>query len=353
MKQIVSKKTKEKMDQLLDEKFIKNFLDSNLTAFFKDSKKIIKITRKIHKNSREKYSYTLVLEFVLEILFKDGSRQEKSVFCKAHSEEEKNKALYYMDILYKNGFNDGLYQVPRPLIYLPDLRAGFYEGVIGHNLLYSMREDENKKVKSIIKDAVGWINKLHNFNMLNFKPLKLSSRKINNNKSSMDQIMKDMKRDHNALYIKFYPLYKKTIKYEDILLQKLTRDETNKLIYADYHPENIITPLHARQGVTVIDFTDLAIGDPYRDVGAFLEQMRAMSPKNKIAVWQKIFLEEYVETNNLILTPLHWQRINLYRLWASLRSIIYFFYRCDQRSTRLISEAEKYLEKLEKKEIGL
>lgn len=353
MKQLVSRKTKEKMDQLLDEKFIKNFLDSNLLTFFQDSKKIIKLTKNVHKNSREKYSYTLVLEFVLEILFKDGSIKEKSVFCKAHSEEEKNKALYYMDILYKNGFNDGLYQVPRPLIYLPDFRAGFYEGVIGHNLLYYIKNGEHKKIKSIIKDAVGWINKLHNFDTVNFKPLELSPKKINDNKFSMNNIMKDMQRDHRALYIKFYPLYKKTIKYENTLYKKLTRDETSKLIYADYHPENIITPLDARQGVTVIDFTDLTIGDPYRDVGTFLEQIRAMSPKNKFAVWQKIFLEEYIRSNNITLTALDWQRINLYRLRTSLKSIIYFFYKCDHRGTKLINVAKIYLNKLEKKEIGL
>lgn len=353
MKQIVSRKTKEKMDQLLDDKFIKNFLDSNLKTFFKDSQKIQKITKKIHKNSREKYSYTLVLEFILKILFKNGHIKEKSVFCKAHSEEEKNKALYYMDILYKNGFNEGLYQVPRPLIYLPDLRAGFYEGVIGHNLLYYIKKEWGDKIKSIIKDSVGWINKLHNFNTLNFKPLEISPKKIKSNKSSMNSILNDMKRDHEALYIKFLPLYTKAIEYEDTIFKKLEKNKRKKLIYADYHPENIITPLYARRGVTVIDFTDLTIGDPYRDVGTFLEQIRAMSPKNKIVVWQKNFLEEYVKTNNLRLTTLDWQRINLYRLWASLRSIIYFFYRCDKRSSYLISEAKIYLAKLEKEEIGL
>ncbi len=364
MKQIVSQKEKEKMDQLLDEKFVKNFLDSNLSTFFKDSQKIKKITRNVYKNSRGKYSYTLVLEFVLEILFKDGSVKEKSVFCKAHSEEEKNKALYYMDILYKNGFNDGQYQVPRPLIYLPDLRAGFYEGVIGHNLLYYIKNKEYKKIKIIVKDAARWIAKLHNFDTINFKPLEISSSRIENVRPHPKKLWHDMERDYKKLYIEYHPLHKKALDYEKKLLKITKKQDKSKIVYGDFHPENIIVPSHAQEGVTVIDFTDLSIGDPYRDIGTFLQQISFMPqrfssrikiPAKKTDQFQKIFLDEYLKQGGIVFTSLDWQRINLYRLSTALRNIAYYFYQCDPKQLiwHLIDESKIYLEKLEKKEIGL
>jgi len=351
----VPKKLRKKMDHLLDDKFIMDFLNGNLKIFFEGAKKIKSMEKIMHKEARGNHDYTLVIEFILQIYFKNKKIIEKSVFCKAHSSEKKNKSPYYMEFLYKNGFNEGLYQVPRPLIYLPEFRAGFYEGVKGHNLLYYLKLREYDKIKTIVKDAAHWISKLHLLDPANFASLQIPHTKIKDNQPPAKQVLTEMKKNYNRLYLEFYPLYKQTRVYESRFLKTLKIGEKTKIIYADYHPENIIIPQYAQQGVTVIDFTDLAIGDQFRDIGTFMEQIAFMSrkymPPSKGKLWQKIFLEEYIKINKLKLTHQDWQRINLYRLWTTLRNIIYFYYKNDPNQViwSLIDDAKMYLNLIKNK----
>lgn len=348
MNKFIPLELRAKMDQLLDENFIKNFFEGNLKIFFPEAKKINKINKVFYKDLREKESYTLVIEFILDLKLKDNKLIKKSVFGIAHSKEYKNKALYYIEVLYKNGFNQGLYKVPRPLIYIPEIRASFYEGVKGQTLLYYLKHKEYFKIESGLKDAARWLSCLHNFEIKKFESLQLSIKKIGDNHPPIAQVLKDIKKDYVKLYQSFYPLYKQVIEYE----KKLINKEFFKVIYGDYHPENIIIPRYSRQGVTVIDFNDLGLGNWYSDVGAFLEQVEFMSnkymPKEKGKLWQNIFLDEYIRINNFNLTSLEWQKINLYSLWTCLRNIIYYYYKCDpdQVIWKLIKDAEQYLGKI-------
>lgn len=348
----VSKKLRKKMDQLLDKNFIRDFFDGNLRAFFENARKIIKIDKRIYKDVRGRHDYTLVMEFLLKIEA-EGCFEKKSVFCKAHSNEKKNKSIYYMEALRKNGFDKGLYQVPRPLVYLPDLRVGFYEGVRGNNLLYYLKRKGKKKIKTIVKDAARWISKLHEVQDIHFNSFKLQTLRIRDNQPPIKQVLKEMKKNYKKLHDAFFPLYKETIKYEKKFLRDLKKSEKTKIIYADYHPENIIVQKGKREGITVIDFTDLAIGDPMRDVGTFMEQVSFMARKSdeNHKQWPKIFLNEYIKVNNMNLSVRDCQRINLYRLWAALRNIIHFYYKCDpdQVIWHLVADAKKYLEKIKKR----
>lgn len=338
------------MSQLLDNGFIKKFLEGNLETFFEGAKKIKKIKKITHKEILGKDDFSLIIEFILRILLNNGKIVTKSVFCKAHSEESKNKAIYYMEILYKNGFNEGIYQVPRSLTYVPDLRAGFYEGVKGKNLLFYLEQRDEGKIKEVVKDAAHWISKLHGFNIRHFETLQLPVLKIKNNKPPIRILLNQMRGTYNALFKEFYPLYKEAEKYENNFLGKLKKQEKTKVIYSDYHPENIIVPQYSKQGITVVDFTDLALGDPYRDVGTFLEQVEFMArkfmPKENGRQLQKIFLREYSLINVLKYKKQDWQRINLYCLWACLRNIIYFFYKKDpdQVIWPLLEDAKNYLQ---------
>lgn len=354
MKQ-VPKKLKLKMNQLLDKKFISQFFNGNLKFFFEGAKKIKSIKKIVYKDERGDHDYTLVIGFILKISFKNNTTKEKSIFCKAHSEEEKNKSIYYMEALYKNGFNEGLYQIPRPLSYMPELRAGFYEGAKGHNLLYYLQKKNYKKIKTVVKDAAHWISKLHNFDLCHFDGLQLTTRQIKHNQPPAKRVLAEIKEHYPRLFKEFQPLYAKSLVYEKKFLKNLKKEEKTKIIYADYHPENIIIPAHSHQGIIVIDFTDLAIGDPYRDVGTFMEQVGFMSRRymdeKKGRNWQKIFLNEYIKINKLALTKADWQRINLYRLWTSLRNIIYFYYKCDpdQVIWKLVDDAKMYLDLIKNK----
>ncbi|MFH1187632.1 MAG: aminoglycoside phosphotransferase family protein [bacterium] len=350
----ISPKLRLKMDGLLDDKFIADFFDENLKIFFKNAEKIKKIEKKIYKDIRGDYDYTLIIEFIIQIVFSDKQICEKSVFCKAHSDEKKNKSIYYMEILYKNGFNEGAYKVPRPLRYVPELRAGFYEGVQGNNLLYYLKHRDYDKIEQAVKDAAAWINKLHSINPEKFNSHEPRFTYIRDNYPPIEKVLRDMEKNYPRLHKVFKPLYVKTEKYEEKLIDHIVKSKRAKIIYADYHPENIIIPRYTREGIAVIDFTDLSLGDPYRDVGTFMEQVEFMSrkymPASKAKKWSDIFIKEYMAKGKEKPTKDNFKRINLYRLWSCLRNIIHFYYKEDPEQViwGLVDDAKGYLDIIKK-----
>lgn len=348
----VPQKLKNRMEKLLDDKFINDFFEGNLNLFFEGAKKIKSIDKIIYKDIRGNYDYTLIIEFILEIISDDKKIIKKSVFCKAHSNEKKNKSIYYMDILYKNGFNEGLYQVPRSLIYLPEFCAGFYEGAQGHNLLYYLKHHDYAKINIGVKDAAHWLNKLHNVSPEKFNSSKPRFTWIKDNYPPAKRVLKEMRKNYSRLYKTFSPLYEKIFKYEDEFLKTVKKEDAAKIIYADYHPENIIIPNYSHQGATVIDFTDLSIGDQFRDVGTFMEQAEFMSrkymPSSKSKYWPNVFLNEYLKASGAEPDKDSLRRVNLYRAWSCLRNIIYFYYKKDPNNViwGLIEDANEYLNKI-------
>lgn len=349
----VPPKIRKKMEQLLDDNFIKDFFDKNLITFFKTAKQIKKIERKVYKIIRGKETYTFVFEFKLELILKNNRIAKKSVFCTAHSKPYKNKALLYMQILYENGFQKSPYKIPRPLLYAAELKAGFYEGAEGQTLLYYLKRNQHKKITRTVKDAARWISKLHHLDIKKFNSAKITLRKIKDNHPSGRIVLKEMKKNYPKLYKEFHPLYKRTLYWE----KKMFHKKNVSVIYGDYHPENIIVPKNGHAGIVVIDFNDLSLGDPYRDLGAFSEQVEFMSGKymaaKKAREWSKIFLDEYAKINKLTFDKEDLQRINLYSLWTCLRNIIYFYYKCDPERViwALIKDAKLYLEKIENKNL--
>lgn len=342
---------RKKMDNLLDDKFIKNFFDGNLKMFFPEAEKIKKIKKEIRKDVRGKYDYSLIIEFSLSISLQNKKIITTSVFSKTHSDEKKNKSIYYMEFLYKNGFGEGLYRVPRPLIYIPGMRTGFYEGVRGKNLLSVIHEKNYKRTEIILEDSAHWIAKLHN---LKFKAhaLELPVARIKDNQPPIETFFASMRKNYFKLYKEFVPLYNATLSCESHILKTLKTAEKTRLIYADYHPENIIIPRYSTKGVTVIDFTDLAWGDPLKDIGTFLQQLFFMPKRYNIYLtpkicdrWQKIFLEAYSNDSG---SKIDWQRIDLYRTWTCLRNVIYFYYKKDPKQFiwGLIEEAKEYLARI-------
>lgn len=348
----VPQNLRKKMEHLLNDKFIRNFFDGNLKLFFEGAKQIKSIDKTIYKDIRGNYDYTLIIEFNLEIIFNDKKILKKSVFCKAHSNEKKNKSIYYMDILYKNGFNEGLYQVPRSLIYLPEFCAGFYEGTQGHNLLYYLKHHDYDKIKTGVVDAARWLAKLHNISPEKFNSSKPGFTWIKDNYPPAKRVLKEMNENYSGLYKTFSPLYEKILKFEDKFLKNLKKEDTAKIIYADYHPENIIVPNYSHQGITVIDFTDLSLGDQFRDVGTFMEQVEFMSrkymPSSKSKYWPNIFLTAYLKASDIEPNTDDLRRINLYRAWSCLRNIVYFYYKEDPDRViwGLIEDAKEYLRKI-------
>jgi aminoglycoside phosphotransferase (APT) family kinase protein len=137
---------------------------------------------------------------------------------------------------------------------------------------------------------------------------------------------------------------------EMMALEKDWSMRINKtLIHGDYHLENIIVSDIEPGHIKVIDFTDLAWGDPCLDLGGFLQQFDFMLQntlsRQQINDYKIYFIEAYFEASFSDIDPVFISRINLYQAWTTLRTIALLFYTKDSRHEleNLLVEMENHL----------
>jgi aminoglycoside phosphotransferase (APT) family kinase protein len=128
------------------------------------------------------------------------------------------------------------------------------------------------------------------------------------------------------------------------------------LIHGDYHPENIIFKSSELDKIKVIDFTDLALGDPMVDLGSFIQQFDFMCfeilDRKKINSLKINFLENYFLEKFENIDIQYINRINFFQAWVVMRTTILLFYAKSAKHPlgELISEIERYLSLAENSE---
>ena len=100
----------------------------------------------------------------------------------------------------------------------------------------------------------------------------------------------------------------------------------------------------------MIDFTDVAKGDPMVDLGAFLQQFDFMGhnylSRKRINNYKEYLLEQYFDEDFDKIKIDFINRINLYQAWTALRSAILIFYQQDENNPidGVLEDCDKYLE---------
>jgi len=143
----------------------------------------------------------------------------------------------------------------------------------------------------------------------------------------------------------------------DELFQQMQKDENrfNKtikktLIYGDNHPENIIIRDLKADYLEMIDFTDVALGDPMIDLGTFLQQFDFMGhnfiSREKMNDYKTFFVENYFQQSFSQIKIDYLNRINLYQSWTALRSATFLFYMKDVENPilDLLHDSQNYLQ---------
>ena len=121
------------------------------------------------------------------------------------------------------------------------------------------------------------------------------------------------------------------------------------MVYGDPQPENIIIDTLRTKQLTMIDFTDVTLGDQLRDCGIFLQQLNFMGRDNytstDLRALRTCFIETYFGRARADMSDDEYQRINLYQAWNALRGFEYFFYQDIRReeSYGLLEDAWLYL----------
>lgn len=336
-------KIKENMEKLLELDFISSLFNQKLGQFYPNFKQVKTMVSHTHKRHIGKTSMIVVVEYVLNYESLDGQIKNVTLFSSAHSDGSRVNAFYSQSYLYEHGFDQGNFLVGRPLFYLDEQFAFFYEAVIGRTLRKLMKEKTVQNFSTILDLAAQWIKKLHNCPMDSnnkFTPFEFSEMT-----PKPQRFLEDMS--------KIYPELGQRLAQTFQRLAELKRKNFDtfpvSIIHGDYHPENIIVKSSEPETVKVIDFTDLSLGDPMVDLGSFIQQIDFMGfeclPRKDINNYKLIFLEYYfsktfadIEINDL-------KRINLYQAWVVLRTTLLLFYAksASHPLGELIDEIDRYL----------
>lgn len=337
-----------KIYQLFDKKFVKELFIKKILPLYPEFDKIKSIKIIPHKKGIwGKDYYHVVIEFKTIFILKNGKTKELPIFCAAHDSEPRKNVYTVLKFLWEHSFSKGHLSIPHPLFYSNEFRATFYRGVKGHNLYYYIKEDDRKNVEEILPKVAAWFAKLHNLNTT-------GARNFNKNNSRIKTVIPGDKKIFEKIkteYPKYLYIYEKAyasfIKKEN----KYLNNPNNKhcLIHGDAHPENIIKM--GKKKIGVIDFADMSLADPARDIGSFMQQLFYMTKRktddrryaNKL---KKIFLDSYLKNAKIKMTDSFAQRIEMYYNWTSMRTATHLLLMeppRPERADKLIKEVKRKL----------
>jgi len=323
---------------ITDPKKLPEFLKKNLRSVLA-KKSITRIHMIKHKDKWGSKRYHAVLQYHLT-LDNNGQEEKQDIMCVANAEEPRKNAFKAMHFLYTHGFATGHYQIPKPYHYMPSIKAMFYDAAMGENLLQMINKKSRRVYKSLDM-AVGWLNKLHSMKVTNKQNFNPKNARLTTIPPGLRYVANELPGYHAPMARKAHHLYTQLIAAE-----KQNEVHATKLVHGDFHPENLIFDPKQRSVVHVIDFADMSIADPARDVGTFLQQLHFMTlptPYNTTRL-QKQFLHTYLTLRHLKRTPGFVSRINLYQSWTALRTAIFFTTALeDNKSAKpILADAEAY-----------
>jgi len=340
---VLSDDIKNKIVKLVDLDFVKQVLLERLPHHYPNFKEISDLKFYTHKNHIGRTSVVFVVEYGLKYKNKRNEDRRLNIFASAHSDGSRWGAYQKNLALYKNGFSEGPYRVTRPLFFLEEQQAFFYQSSPGKSLRRWFVKDTQADIKKILALSAGWIKKLHS---LDHKPgtIDWPIFKIANMVPAPSDFVADFVADNSARGQVVEQIVAQLKAYEEAFAGQVKPS----LVYGDYHPENIVIRDLSTDHIEMIDFTDVAWGDPMIDVGAFIEQfdfmMHLLLPRQKINEYETFFVESYFGKKFADIDQALINRINLYQAWTALRIAVFLFYAKSAHIDDMLKEIKEYLE---------
>lgn len=344
-KKPLSEKSKMKIAKLLELDFVRGVLDKHLKNHYPDFKKVKEISCEPYKKHLGIASAVFVVEY--EVKYQTISNRQKSIdiFSSAHSDGSRWGAYQKTKVLYEHGFAKGKFRVTTPLFFLKEQKAFFYVASPGRSLFSFFTQNPKANLRPAMKLASGWIKKVHDFDtsLTNFP---WATFKIGRMIPMPRFFIPD-----------FYSSSKKMGKTVEDLVEGLKKqaayyNRRNKaqLVYGDCHPENVIIKNLRAKDLEMIDFTDLALGDPMMDIGTFIQQFDFMGhnfiSRKEMNNYKTFFVESYFGKKFNKIEIEYINRINIYQSWTALRTAVFLLYMKDVENPidDLLADAVNYLE---------
>jgi thiamine kinase-like enzyme len=339
-----------KILQLFSEDYVVNLFREKLLPLYPEYKDVVSVKIKPYKKMVWTTTYHVVIGFSVNLVDVNDVKKNVLVVCSAHSSEERKNVFDAMEYLWHHGFNKGQFDVPKPLFYLEDFNGTFYEGIIGENLMYYIKNKDFIEIERIVPLTAQLFAKLHTLpttSSSNFNP---QNARIKTVVPGSDMIIREMSyRFEGKFKDSFEKLYSKLIEKEEKFFSRPGFEFC--LIHGDAHTENIINTGKDRIGL--IDFTDFCLSDFARDIGTFMQQLeyKIMARHNNDTNYAKkmsdLFLNTYLESRGLVLDDNLRARIRLYYDWTAVRTAVYLFLKHDsdpQRAEILLSKVKRDLD---------
>ena len=321
----LSETTKQKIAQLIAKDFVCHIFNERLKKYYSDFKEVKSIETKPFKKHLGLTSAVFVVEYQIKYLSSQGALKDLDIFVSAHSDGSRKGAYEKTKTLYEHGFGQGKYRVTKPLFFLDEQQAFFYVASPGRSFFSFFLENTQADLTKAMELMAGWLKQLHNFDtkIANFKwpifnildmvptPQKFV-KDFYNSSDKLGQHMDNLVKDLQALDLEYRQKNKET------------------LVYGDFHPENVIMRGLDVQDIEMIDFTDIALGDPMMDIGAFIQQFDFMGhnfiSRPEIDRHKQSFVEIYFGQKFEEIDIEYINRINLYQSWTAMRTAVFLFY---------------------------
>jgi aminoglycoside phosphotransferase (APT) family kinase protein len=335
-----------KILSLFDEKYVVDLFTKEVLPHYPAFRSISRVEIKPYKKLVWETTYHVVIGFNTYFLKLNGEEDKIPIVCSAHSEEPRENIYRALKYLQSVNFPTALIDIPDPLFYSAYFQGTFYRGLKGEDLLHYIKAKDFLTVAQIVTVAAQLFARLHALpTTINFNPL---GSRISTVIPGVPNILREMAARYPGRYAAdLQKIYADFIAQEE---QYFQGGGVPVLIHGDAHPENILVTAPDRIGL--IDFADMCLSDPLRDVGSFLQQLeyKIVGKTGEVAQAQamkKLFLDTYLAAASLPLTPPVQARINLYYNWTAIRTATFWFLKAghnEQRAVDLLNQVKHNLQ---------
>jgi len=315
-----------KILKLLDEKFVLDLFCREILPLYPEYSEIKGVKIQPYKKLIWETTYHVVFGFEISFMNEDGKLDKILVVCTAHSNEQRKNVYEALKYLWDNGLTRGHFDLPRPLFYSQEFNATFYQGLIGENLFYYIKQKDLVAIEKMVISSAKLFARLHQVKIspgINFNP---NNSHIITVIPGVEKIFQEMSRRYNHKYNHdLEKMYNYFLSQED---KYFPQSNDLVLIHGDAHTENIIKT--GDQDIGLIDFTDICLSDFARDLGTFMQQLEykimvKIGDRQLANAMKKLFLDTYLQSNNLVLDDNLQARINLYYNWTIIRTATFLF----------------------------
>jgi aminoglycoside phosphotransferase (APT) family kinase protein len=318
---------------IVDQKIMEDFFRNNL-AVFEGAKKFEALTIFPHDPHMVISKKVTLAKYELTYTNAEGQKHTLILRGSAGPDKKRLKAYQLVKKLRESSFSTGVFTVPRPYGYFPELGMFLYENVAGQSMLQAF-EANVPNHEALIQSGIDWLIKYHDSNPKNIPGTEFN---WDLDREGFQKLVKNLETKFSAQAERIT----KTVALLEAQEREILDPRSFSLVHGDYQPNNII---FSDKQTVVIDFNDAFLFDELFDLAYFLTQTHYMFRRIRgFAISE--FLERmktlYFERRGLALDALAQKKLALFTAKTLLHIKILTSH---DLGAKILDEIENYAQK--------